>query len=58
MKSARFFGPTTYWRSPPPAPLPPAAKPYFTGKYFYFSQNYKFLQLQCKYYLLLQLQLQ
>ena len=27
--------------------------PYFTGKHFYFSQNYKFLQLQCKYYLLL-----
>ena len=31
-------------------------KPYFTEKYLYFPQNYKFLPLQCKYYLLLQLQ--
>ena len=31
-------------------------KPYFIKKYLYFPQNYKFLPLQCKNYLLLQLQ--
>ena len=33
-------------RSPPPALLPPAIEAIFTGKHFYFSQHYKFLELQ------------